>query len=120
MAVLAFLPWERWLARLLRPLYIGVRRWFYRKQRTRYLIESENWPQGEGTVEAVHADGFLRRDQIFYAYSTDETDHLGAHWRWFEPGNAHELRFGDKVRLRYDPANPDRSVVLGTIDHIWK
>jgi hypothetical protein len=52
----ALLPWEEWLARLLHPIIVAVRRWSYERRHTRDLARTANWPKTEGTVHVVNAD----------------------------------------------------------------
>jgi hypothetical protein len=50
MAGTALLPWEEWLARLVHPLYVGIRRLLHKRQWGRELRQSEAWPEAGGTV----------------------------------------------------------------------
>ena len=54
MAGLAFLPWEKWIASLLRALLVAFKRRAYRVQRKWFLARSERWPEIEGTIEAIN------------------------------------------------------------------
>ena len=46
----AFLPWEKWLARLLHPIAVAIKRGLYQVRRSRCLERSQDWPRAEGTV----------------------------------------------------------------------
>jgi len=112
MAGLAFLPWEDWLARLLHPLYVSLRRWMSRRERQTSLARSERWPQTEGSIHEVKWDSTLPREEVLYSYSSKEGYYSGFHWRWFDRKKAGEVRLGDRVVLRYNPGNPAESVFV--------
>jgi hypothetical protein len=108
----AFLPWEEWLARLLYPLAVAVRRWLYRKQRERSLARSEGWPRMEGTVLLIKLDSSFPREEILYSYCTEQGYSSGSYWHWFDPSNAREVKIGDRIVLRYSREDPEKSVFL--------
>jgi hypothetical protein len=112
MAGTAFLPWEEWLARLLHPVYVAIRRALHRKQRSQDLHESEGWPEAEGTIHSKKWDSSLPREELVYSYSTNGGYYSGSHWVWFERSEAHEVKVGDRMVLRYRPGKPDESVFL--------
>ena len=109
MAGIAFLPWERWIARLA----VAIRRRLYQHQRRQSLAVSATWPQTEGTVHRINSDFSNPREEIVYYYSTESGYHSGYFWRWFDSSGARQVRVGDAIMLRYDPKEPDKSVVLG-------
>ena len=41
----ALLPWEEWLARLLHPIIVALRRWSYQRRHTRDLLEQRVRPR---------------------------------------------------------------------------
>jgi hypothetical protein len=112
MAGTAFLPWEEWLARLLHPLAVTLRRWLYKKQRDRLLARSEGWPQAEGTVFSINWDSSFPREEILYSYSTEQGYFSGSHWRWFDSSDAREVKVGARILLRYSIEDPAESVFL--------
>ena len=112
MAGTAFLPWERWLAQLLRPLYVRIRKWYFERERQRLLLQSEPWPQIRGTISAVQWDSSLPREGLWYSYNPPEGYYSGFCWRWFDSTIPGHVRVGDQVLLRYDPSNPDESVIV--------
>ena len=108
----AFLPWERWLAQVLHPIYVAVRRLIQKRQRSNELHESEGWPEIEGTVQSKKWDSSLPREGLQYSYSTPHGYYSGNYWLWFERSAPHEVRVGDRILLRYKPDNPENSVFL--------
>jgi hypothetical protein len=70
MAGTPFLPWEEWLARLLHPLAVALRKWLYQVGRKRSLVRSEGWGQTDGTVHEVKWDRSNPREEVVYSYST--------------------------------------------------
>src|SRR5579864_266159 len=105
----AFLPWEKWIARLLHPIAVAVRRWLYKVRRKRLLSASEGWPEVEGSVVSIGWDSSFPREEIVYSYSMAQGYYSGSHWLWFDPSNAREVRIGDRIVLRYGPQNPEKS-----------
>ena len=113
MAGTAFLPWERWLAQLLHPIVVAIRRWVYAKRRQRSLSQSEGWKQTQGTVQLVNWDIANPREEILYVFSAENGGYFsGSYWRWFDSSEAREVRVGDRVELRYDQRNPESSVFI--------
>jgi hypothetical protein len=112
MALTTFLPWEKWLARLLRPLYVSVRRLWLERQRDRLLARSTSWPEAEGSIYHVVWDSSLPREQLLYSYSTNGDYFSGGSWHWFERSDARQLSAGDKIAVRYNPAHPEESVFV--------
>jgi hypothetical protein len=110
MAGTAFLPWEEWIARLLHPLYVAIRRWLYKVRRRRALTRAERWPQSEGTVERITWDSSLPREEIVYCYTTEQGYYSGSHWRWFDRLNARQVREGDRITVRDNPEQHENSV----------
>jgi len=108
----AFLPWEKWIARLIHPLVVAVKRWLNRLQRRRSLARSEGWPEAVGTIEAVNWDSSSPREEVVYGYSTDQGYYSGAYWRWFDLSDSREVRVGDRLALRYNPKQHGTSVFL--------
>jgi len=112
MAGLAFLPWEKWIARLVHSLLVATRRRLYLFNRQRELKQSKNWPETEGTILSINWDSSNPREEIMYSYSTKEGLQAGAYWRWFDLDNVREVRGGDHITLRYNPQQHDKSVFL--------
>ena len=112
MAGTAFLPWEKWIAQLLHPLFVVVRRWLWKRQRGRLLAESAGWPEAEGTAVSIKWDSSLPREEILFNYHTDLGYFAGSHWHWFEKSEACEVKAGDRLLLRYSESDPERSVFL--------
>ena len=108
----AFLPWEEWIARLLHPLIVAIRKQTYLLRRRRLLAESLGWPQIEGTIQRINADLANPREEITYVYTTRQGYFSGYFWRWLESSNAREVKVGDKIQLRYNEGNHHESVVL--------
>ena len=113
MAGTALLPWEKWIARLLHPLYVAIRRTLHKRQRWHELNQSEGWPQPEGTIMSKNWDSSLPREELLYSYSVAEGYYSGSHWLWFERSEPREVKVGDRIVLRYRPNSPERSVFLG-------
>jgi hypothetical protein len=112
MAGTALLPWEEWLARLLHPLYVAIRRTLHKRERRHDLHESEGWPQAEGAIHSKKWDSSLPREELLYSYSTAQGYYSGTHWLWFERSEPHEVKVCDRIILRYMPDDPQRSVFL--------
>jgi hypothetical protein len=112
MAGTAFLPWEKWIAQLLHPLYVAIRKWLHRKQRRQDLEESEGWPEAEGTIHSKRWDSSLPREKLLYSYSTKEGYCSGRHWLWFERSDAREVKVGEQIVVRYRPGKPEESIFL--------
>ncbi len=112
MAGTALLPWEQWLARLLHPLYVAIRRSLYKRQRRQELSASEGWPETEGTIHSKRWDSSLPREELLFSYSTPQGYYSGSHWMWFERSEPREVKVGDRVVLRYSLDDPEKSVFL--------
>jgi hypothetical protein len=112
MAGLAFLPWEEWLARLVHPLVVVIRRRFHRSARERLLAESQSWPETEGTVHQIVWDISNPREEIMYSYIAKGEYYSGSAWIWFESPNERQPHVGDKIKLHYNQQNPEESVFL--------
>ena len=108
----AFLPWEKWLARLLHTIAVALKRRVYQVRRRRYLEQSRDWPRSEGTVHSIEWDSSFPREEIVYYYRTEQGYHSGRYWHWFDSTNPRLVRAGDRIALRYDPADNDKSVFL--------
>jgi hypothetical protein len=113
MAGTALLPWERWLAKLLHPLYVAVRRWMFKKGRREDLVRSQRWPEIEGNIHEIQWDSSLPREGLLYAYSCEAGYYSGFYWHWFERTNISEVKVGDRINLRYNPENAEESVFIG-------
>jgi hypothetical protein len=113
MAGIAFLPWEKWLAQLLHPAYVRFRRWCFERKKQQWLSRSKHWPQTQGLISSIQWDSSLPREGLHYSYSSEEGYFAGFSWRWFDASIPVEVRPGDRVLLRYNPEDPDESVVLG-------
>jgi hypothetical protein len=111
----AFLPWEKWIGRLLHVLAIAVRRLIYRMQRRRSLARSSGWPETEGTVQSVQWDSSLPREEIAYSFVTDRGSQAGYHWLWFDSPSERQPKVGDKITVRYDENAPDKSVFIRVV-----
>ena len=109
----AFLPWEEWIARLLHPLVVAMRKRLYKQRHHRSLAISAAWPQTQGKVHRANSDFSNPREEIVYYYSTDSGYHSGRFWRWFDSSDLNQVRVGDPIMLRYDPEDHDKAVVLG-------
>ena len=107
MAGLALLPWEQWLDALVN----AIKRKVYRQRWNRDLAISATWPQAEGTVYQVNSDASNRREEIVYYYSTSSGQHSGSFWHWFDSDEP-DTRAGSIIKLRYDPNDHDKSVVV--------
>jgi|SRR5579872_1061391 len=112
MAGTAFLPWEKWIARLIHPLVVAFRRWLHQRSMRRSLEKSEGWPETEGTVFNIGWDSSNPREEIIYTYSANGEYYSGSCWRWFEHSNTQEVRAGGRLVLRYNPENRSESVFL--------
>jgi len=112
MAGTALAPWEQWLARILHPLYVAIRRWLHQRQRQRSLNESIGWLETSGTIHSIRWDSSLPREELQYSYSTGQGYYSGTHWLWFERSEPHEVKVGDRITLRYRPNDPETSVFL--------
>ncbi len=77
MGGLAFLPWEKWAARTLHSLAVGITRLTYKMQRRRSLSRSNGWPEVEGTVEGIQWDSSFPREEVSYSFRTDRGDFSG-------------------------------------------
>ena len=112
----AFLPWEDWLARILHPLAVAVRKRSYQARRREDLAQSQGWGQTQGTVHDVKWDSSNPREEIVYSYSTEGGYYSGSCWHWFDSSDKRQVRVGDRITLRFDPEDNERSVFLGFID----
>ena len=108
----AFLPWEKWFAWLVHKLAVAIRRQSHRIQRERSLSRSRNWPEVAGTVERINLDFANPREEVVYSYSTPQGYHAGSLWYWFDSTNAREIRIGDQVVVRVNPADDEESVLV--------
>ena len=115
MAGTALLPWEEWFARLLHAITVAIRRWSHKRRYTRELARTTNWPNTEGTIQRVCPDFSYPREQIDYFYSTERGYHSGSYWHWFDGAIPGQLLVDDRIVVRYDPADHERSVFLRTI-----
>jgi hypothetical protein len=112
MAGLAFLPWEQWIGRLVHAVAVAIMRKLHQLRRTRSLEMSAAWPQTDGTVHAINFDSSYPREEIVYYYSTESGYHSGFFWRWFDSLDLRAAQVGDRLMLRYDPEEHDKSVLL--------
>src|SRR5258706_2077044 len=112
MAGTAFLPWEKWIAQLLHPLAVVIRRWLYQRRRRRLLGQSEGWPETYGTIHSIRWDTSFPREEVLYSYNTGSEYYSGLCWHWFDKSDARELKIGDRVVLRYSRENPAKSVFV--------
>jgi hypothetical protein len=112
MAGTAFLPWEKWFAQILHPLYVAIKRWSYRRQWRRELDGSEGWPETEGTIHSKRWDSSLPREELLFSYITKDGYYSGSHWRWFDRSDAHEVKIGERIVLRCRPGKPDEAVFV--------
>ena len=110
MAGTALLPWEKWIAQLLHPIYAAIRRSMHKRRRRQELDESEGWPEVEGTVHSKKWDSSVPREELQYSYSTQQGYYSGGYWVWFETSEPHEVKIGDRIVLRYKPDCPEKSV----------
>ena len=108
----AFLPWEKWLGRLLHVVSIAIQRFLYKARRRRSLARSSEWTETEATVERIAWDSSLPREEIAYWFTTARGRYTGYQWIWFESPNEWQPRVGDKILVRYDGKNPEESVFL--------
>jgi len=105
---LALLPWEQWIDAAIK----AIKRKMYRQRWNRDLAISATWPQAEGTVYQVNSDASNRREEIVYYYSTPSGQHSGFFWHWFDSSDEPDTRAGGIIKLRYDPDDHDKSVVV--------
>ena len=112
MAGTAFLPWEKWLARLLHPIVVAIKRWLHEMRRRRCLEQSRNWPQTQGTVLVINWDSSCPREELLYSYATEQGYQSGSYWHWFDRANPRQVRVGDQAVVRYDPTTHENSVFL--------
>ena len=112
MAGIAFLPWEEWLARLLHPVYVALRKRMYSSERRRDLARSQGWPESEGTIHQILMDTSLPREGLLYSFSCGMGYYSGSYWRWLKRSEAREVKTGDHILLRYNSENPDDSVFV--------
>jgi hypothetical protein len=112
MAGTAFLPWEKWLARLVHSLVVAIKKRLHEVRQRRFLKQSQDWPQTQGSVLVINWDSSCPREEILYSYSTEQGYQSGSFWHWFEPSNQRQVRVGDKVVVRYDPTNHGNSDFL--------
>ena len=112
MAGTAFLPWEEWLARLLHPLAVAVKRWLHELRRRRCLERSQDWPQTQGTVFVINWDSSCPKEEVVYSYSTEQGYQSGSFWHWFDRSTPRQVEVGDEIVVRYDPTNHQNSVFL--------
>jgi hypothetical protein len=108
----AFLPWEKWLARLVHSLVVAIKKRLHEVRQRRFLKQSQDWPQTQGSVLVINWDSSCPREEILYSYATEQGYQSGSFWHWFEPSNQRQVRVGDKVVVRYDPTNHENSGVL--------
>ncbi len=112
MAGTALAPWEEWIGRLFHVISVAIRRSLYRKRRNRELALSASWPEVQGLVHGVNADFSNPREEIAYSYSTESGYYSGFFWRWFDASDLRQLQAGDRISLRYDPKQHDRSIFV--------
>jgi len=112
MAGTAFLPWEKWIAQLLHPVAVAIRRWLYKRRRQRLLAQSEGWPKADGAVQSIRWDTSFPREEILYSYNTGNEYYSGSCWHWFDRSAVHEVKTGDRIILRYSREHPEKSVFL--------
>ena len=108
----AFLPWEKWLGRLIHVVVIAIRRSAYKMRRAKDLSRSEKWTEAAGTVESIQWDSALPREEIAYSYDTHQGSQTGYHWIWFESPSERQPHVGDKIVIRYNEKELDESVVV--------
>lgn len=107
----AFLPWEKWLARVVHPIAVAIKRQLHQIRRTRSLRISQHWPQTQGTVLVINWDSSCPREEILYSYRTEQGYQSGSYWHWFHPSELRQVRVGDQLVVRYDPTNHEDSVL---------
>jgi hypothetical protein len=115
-AGLAFLPWEKWLARLIHPIYVAMRRRLHQVRRKRCLAGSETWSLAEGTIQEIKWDSSLPREEVVYCYTAEGEYYSGSYWHWFDPSNVGQVRVGDRITLRYNAVQRENSVFLGPVE----
>jgi hypothetical protein len=108
LAGLALLPWEKWIEAVIN----AIRRKVYRQRWNRDLAISATWHQAEGTVYQVNSDASNQREELVYYYSTPSGQHSGFFWHWFDSSDEPNTSAGGIINLRYDPDDPDQSVVV--------
>ena len=112
MAGTALLPWEEWLAKLLHPLHVALRRKIFKRQREKELSNSNSWPKVEGVIHRIEFDSSLPREGLLYAYECKDGYYSGLYWRWFELDKPRAVKIGDRIILRYNPDKLEDSVFL--------
>jgi hypothetical protein len=112
LAGIALLPWEKWFAWLIHKVAVALRRRLYRMQQKRRLARSEGWPRAHGVVEGVNWDSSNPREEVVFSYSTQRGCYSGSFWHWFDSSDARHVEAGDRVVLRFNPANDEESVFL--------
>ena len=108
MAGLAFLPWEEWLARLLHPLAVAVRRWLYQARRRKDLARSQGWGEIEGTVHEVKWDSSNPREESFTLIQQIMGTTQGLVGIWFDRADKRQVRVGNRMTLRIDPEDHEK------------
>ena len=93
----AFLPWEKWLGRLLHVVSIAIQRFLYKARRRRSLARSSEWTETDATVERIEWDSSLPREEIAYWFTTARGCHTGYQWIWFESPEEWQPHVGDKI-----------------------
>ena len=73
----AFLPWEKWLGRLVRVVAIAIQRFLYNVRRRQSLARSSGWIETEAIVERIECDSSLPREEIAYWFTTAGGRELG-------------------------------------------
>ena len=111
----AFLPWEKWLGRLVRVVAIAIQRFLYNVRRRQSLARSSGWIETEAIVERIECDSSLPREEIAYWFTTAGGRYTGYQWLWFESTNDRQPHVGDKILVRYDDKNPEESVFLKAV-----
>ena len=81
-------------------------------RRRQSLARTAAWPEVEGKVHTVTWDASYPREEIAYAYSTESGYHSGSYWRWFDSSDVRNVQIGDRLALRCDPEDHDKSVFL--------
>jgi hypothetical protein len=90
-------------------------------------LKSRRWPQVEGTIlvsdleRSRDSDGYMYRPEISYRYTVADEDFIGSRARfgdalslsWSGPAVRIVQRYkvNSRVRVRYDPDNPQESVL---------
>lgn len=112
MGGLAFLPWEKWIARAFHTFAAGLKRWSFKMRRQRNLARSKGWPEIRGIVESVNWDSSMPREEVCYSFQTERGDYNGYDWVWFESPNDPQFHVGDAILIRYAQDDPAKSVLL--------